>query len=1403
MNREPGIMPDRGSPPLPSAQRDRWQPIRGGLLNLFRFDYEEFRYENGHLLLRGNNGTGKSRVLALQLPFLLDGEVASHRMEPDGDPAKRIEWNLLLNKHKDRLGYTWIEFGRRDGDGRAAYLTLGCGLNAVAGKGLVGKWFFVTRKRIGQELYLQADAGHPLTRERLAEALGDEGEVFTTAKAYRQAVDHNLFKLGDHRYAALINLLIQLRQPQLSRQLDERRLSAALSEALPPVSTAILADVAESFRSLESDRQALDGFKAASGGAEAFLGEYTRYARIAARRRAERVRTTQSAYEQTMRQLRIEEVNRRAAAERLGQLKQRLEDLGVAEHAAGAAVEALRADPTMRSADDLDAAETRADERAAEERRCADELDQSATTTSRRQQQQADDEKRATEAWSRVESGYENARQRAAEAGLENEHRTAFETLELRDLTDSSNVNAARGLLEDAVKKRLEGSRHVQALNRRLRQSENELTKAKEAQAEITTQLDATVEQQRIARDALMKSADTLIAAYRDWCEGVSELRPDEPADIAEAVHEWCRMAEGKSPVELAKNDALSEAARRIEQLRVEVEQRRLNVRERLTELNEQAALLDSGYHEPPEPPHTRGPEARAGRAGAPLWALCDFATGVSEVDRAGVEAALVSSGLLDAWVTPEGQLLGPDVHDTILAVGTSPPAPDDQHLGQVLTPAPQAEIPGAEEVSEQTIANVLRHVGFGRNVGHVWIASSGAWQVGPLHGAWTKPAARFIGRDAREAHRQRCLAEVHGQIKVAGCELEEAETQMRDVLQRRQTVEDEAARAPDEASVHRSLADVDAASRSVDLLRGRVADADARVSRRRREWETEKKGRDDAARDLRVTDWIDDLQSLDDALGAFAKALAALWPTVEAHIAARDQAVAAAARAADAMAEEERRKQILLDARRKAEATAAKRDALRESVGAAVQEIRAKLEAARGRAEHIRQEQEQSRKEERQADIALNVADDRITGHEEALNAHTSHREQAIAAFGRFAASQLLATALPTVDVADPENWSVTAAVEMARRVDIDLTEFDYDDGAWNRSQKGIHRHIQELNDALLPHGYAPSSTIEDDLFVVTVPFQGRICTMSEVRAALTDEITARQTLLDAREREVLENHLIGEVASHLHDRLHAGEEWVREMNAELAERPMSTGLTLRFKWEVADDGPVGLAEARKRLLSVGGMLSPDQREALGVFLQQQIQAVRAANDTGTWQEHLATALDYRGWHRFYVERKQEDQWKRLTRRTHGTASGGEKAIALTVPQFAAAAAHYRSADKTAPRLILLDEAFVGVDTDMRSKCMGLLETFDLDFVMTSEREWGCYSTLGALAIYQLATRPGIDAVGLTRWIWNGQERVRDNTRLPGASQAAEHAATETLFGAESVAVRENGRREESSRAT
>ncbi len=207
---------------------------------------------------------------------------------------------------------------------------------------------------------------------------------------------------------------------------------------------------------------------------------------------------------------------------------------------------------------------------------------------------------------------------------------------------------------------------------------------------------------------------------------------------------------------------------------------------------------------------------------------------------------------------------------------------------------------------------------------------------------------------------------------------------------------------------------------------------------------------------------------------------------------------------------------------------------------------------------------------------------------------------------------------------------------------------------------------------------------------------------------------------------------------------------------------------MKLRFVWRLAEDAPSGAGEARQHLMQLNDAWSAAERQMLGAFLHRQLHPAYYDVDGASWQESLAAALDYRQWHSFGVERYQDGIWKMLTRSTHGTGSGGEKAVALTLPHFAAASAFYRTADPLAPRLILLDEAFAGIDADMRAKCMGLIHAFDLDFIMTSEREWGCYQTLPGMAIYHLSTRPGIDAIGLTRWVWNGRHRnLRHNAEL------------------------------------
>ena len=95
-------------------------------------------------------------------------------------------------------------------------------------------------------------------------------------------------------------------------------------------------------------------------------------------------------------------------------------------------------------------------------------------------------------------------------------------------------------------------------------------------------------------------------------------------------------------------------------------------------------------------------------------------------------------------------------------------------------------------------------------------------------------------------------------------------------------------------------------------------------------------------------------------------------------------------------------------------------------------------------------------------------------------------------------------------------------------------------------------------------------------------------------------------------------------------------------------------------------------------------------------------------------------------------------------------------------MPLFAAVSSFYSQASYAfAPRLVLLDEAFAGIDDAARAHCMGLIREFDLDFVITSEREWACYAELPGVAICQLQRREGIDAVHVSRWTWDGRARL------------------------------------------
>ena len=266
-----------------------------------------------------------------------------------------------------------------------------------------------------------------------------------------------------------------------------------------------------------------------------------------------------------------------------------------------------------------------------------------------------------------------------------------------------------------------------------------------------------------------------------------------------------------------------------------------------------------------------------------------------------------------------------------------------------------------------------------------------------------------------------------------------------------------------------------------------------------------------------------------------------------------------------------------------------------------------------------------------------------------------------------------------------------------------------------------------------------------------------------AELLSRLKEDADRSRLEITEREHELFDRTLTGDTRRHLADRIRQANDLVDRMNTRLERVRTASKLAVRLVWQVAPDLPAGTKAARDLLLKDPVRLTEADREALHVFFRERIEQAKADNTAASWEQQLEQVFDYTSWHRFDVkiDRSNGAGWQLLTKKLHGALSGGEKAIALHLPLFAAVAAHYQTVPQ-APRLILLDEVFVGVDTSNRGQVFALLAALDLDLMLTSDHEWCTYAELSGIGIHQLITdTDGDDAVTTARFTWNGHDLV------------------------------------------
>jgi uncharacterized protein (TIGR02680 family) len=763
----------------------------------------------------------------------------------------------------------------------------------------------------------------------------------------------------------------------------------------------------------------------------------------------------------------------------------------------------------------------------------------------------------------------------------------------------------------------------------------------------------------------------------------------------------------------------------------------------------------------------SRSPYSSAERppgTGAPLFLLADFHESVPRADQAGIEAALEASGLLAAWLAADGTLLAPDSRDVIAQASDPVTGPS---LADVLRPVP------GHGIGEAVLDRLLHSIGLAPDAGEpdakTWIARDGRYRLDVLRGAHGKDQAEYIGAAIRAQTRQRRLDELTRQIGGLETKLDRATTTRREIEAHRDALQAALREIPGGRALAAAWSAYDHASgettRLADLLlkarrAAEQATAAAAALRTRAEAQATSDGL--PAISEKLAQLQRDLTSLRKDLDTMVETAARVTRSLAAHATAR----ISWQRARQARTEAEAGFVIA-----QAKLTGAQRELalLESSVGASEQEImaretdaRSRLDAAERALPGARSQYNSAHDERLKAEAQRDRLIEELAEQERSVVAGGSALRRPLGLPGLPLAAGLAGVDAPLDRYDAAQDGDVRARIGALRALADDIAVMLGPVSA-DVTPSLIIKRGEELRDGLAG-GYDAEGDEADGIKRYLLRDDTGRHDVAVVGERIRSAAEAAADRLSAREQEVFETYLLGELGDHLSRQVLAARNLVTTMSDTLEQVRSSHGIGVRLEWDLPRDGDADVRAAVTLLRQASAARARDQSAQLRDALRGRIEDARRADPSAGYAVHLRTALDYRDWFEFRVkvtEAAHPDRERMLSHRT--ALSQGEMRVVSYLVLFATAAAHFTSVAASAPqapRLILLDDAFAKVDEPTHGRLLGLLVDLDLDFVITSERLWGCFATVPSLHIYECLRDPGQRGVATVHFTWDGHHK-------------------------------------------
>ncbi|TWP49356.1 TIGR02680 family protein [Lentzea tibetensis] len=1331
----------------------RWRLHRGGIVNIWQYTEQTFDFSGGRAIFQGTNGSGKSRTLELLLPLCLDGDL--RQLGSKGFDTVSIR-RLMLDDYDggpNRIGYAWVELKRDE-----EFLTCGLGVKASkTSQAITDSWRFVTGMRVGHDLQLAGPDRVPLGPANLRDVIGADC-VFEDA-AFRAKIAETVYGVPAARYPDLLHLQRTLRNPDVGLKVLEGQLEQILSDALPPLDQVMIEQLATSFDDLESIRENITRLSSADSALGTFLKTYSDYAFGGLRSSAEKL----DAAEKSVARLRREQAKLsgqldQTRSERVSS-EQSLGELETGEQQAEETIAALKELPAFRDLQDLKTRENLV----AEKRSSA--IAALEMAAKQRAQEDAAVEgvlrllRRLAEDLGSAAELSEPLRQHLRAAGMDDSLAPVVPQV----------PDASASVVTASVRAKPDPESEPLPIERRVppaAATEDVVTalgKASDATTSIASlarqrgALALALHQQALELDAQQLSVDSLRQKARDSQLAATEstaLRNQEVQELASLTSAWLSSVEtwcgagplaGERPeqefalpsvIDPAGARALTGMAREWTGPLVQAardaahafSQQRTELRTRIDELDAELAGLRSGDERVPEPGKYVAAQ-RDSASGAPFYRLVDFTSSLSDSERAGLEAALQASGLLDAWVT-EGSCDG-------YVVATSRPAVAGRSLADVLVPAVEGS-----PVAEELVAELLAAVALDDDNALV-LSVDGGWRAGVLTGRWSKPEAEFIGAGAREAARQRRISDLEDQLASLRAELGVAEEELAGAHEQVAAWESHLAEFPADGELIAKHSRVQSAEESAERAQQRTQELRAELDTAATRVEAARGELVKQAGDAGLPADSDGLRHAQSAAAEAQRIADRLGDAMRKRCQGTISDLTDAAHRYHESVQDRETAESDADARCVDYAAQASTLAeLTDAIGGEAREIAGQLTSLESQRKQmrtdlktVREQVTAAREQAAKLEALLETNSEQVTEAEDAEVRAVSQFDATVRAPG------LLVAALPEVD---GDHAAVRAAI----------TEAGDRRGA---GEATVISKLQALQTSLSgSHDIAAEQ--HAGLLTVTVTGEEGARPVAVAARQVTTKLAEQRGFLDEQYQSIFADYLIRDLAEWLRGQISVAEDLTKRMNEVLSQARSSQGVHVKLSWKSSsalDD------ETRQALALVRlpfGERTPEQDATLRRVFTERIEAERDTH-TGGYAEILSRALDYRTWHQFTVTVADTGPDGNPRERRLRQLSSGETRLISYVTLFAAAASFYDavSGEFDPLRLVLLDEAFERLDDPTIARMLGLLVDLDMDWVITWPSGWGVSDKIPRMHIYDVLRPKNGRGVACTQTTWDG----------------------------------------------